>query len=716
MTAQPTSPESAKASSAREAMFYDTALRLYVGALALSALEAGLVAARSPGGGASTALTAWLELQPAGFVLTTGLAALLWFARRTLAKGRDAQLLPPAGVPKVRDVVLAAAVLSGPLLGLWQAALLPTFAFRNHELAALLGIALSIALLAVAVLCALWLLSQLMQQRGPRRGRLIRIAACISLLGSVAVIGRAGVIELDPALFAGLAVGGLATWIWRQRSSSAARARKVWLGAGLFAFLGASAAHVAEADALPRIAQQGAWSRYGVAVLRSATDFDRDGYSGWFAGGDCAPFDARVHPGAREIPRDGIDNNCVAGDGGLASAPSAPASEPAPPASVPRPLHFLLITVETLRADHVSFAGSARHDTTPRLKELAKSSTVFTRAYATTPATRLSLAALLSGQQPSSIHWQSQAQFRQMRRLDPSLPWLPTLLQQHGYATYAVHPNFRAFTAVEHAGFDRGFSVYDVSTPVVYVGGTMRGFPSGEQVDRALALLDQRDQRPFFMWLHLLEPHFEYEQSANVPRFGSSEQDRYDAEIAEVDRQIGRLLDGLRSRELSDRTLIAVTGDHGEEFGEHGQRWHNSNLYEPQLRTAALLHVPGLPARRIDAAVSLLDFLPTWLPLLRIQSPAPLSGRNLLAKAAANAPFLVENFRVDDGSNWKLGIVDWPLKLIYTPSTAQMEAYDLQRDPAERRQLEPGTRQLQPLLTTLFQYIENAPGPATEAP
>jgi len=716
MTTPAPSPEPANASSPREPVGFDTALRLYVGALALSALEAGLVAARSPGAAATTALTAWLELQPAAFVLTSALAALLWFAQRALAKGRDAQLLPPAGAPPLREVALVIAVLSGPLLGSWQAALLPTFTFQNRELAALLAITASIGLLALATLCALWLLAQLMQHRASRWGRLIRIAAALSLLGSLVVIGRAGITALDPALFAGLAVAGLATWVWRQRSSSAARARQFWLGAGLFACLGGGVAHVADADALPRIAQQGAWSRYGVALLRRVTDFDRDGYSGWFAGGDCAPFDARVHPGAREVPRDGVDNNCVAGDGGLASPAAPPAAEPAPPASVPRPLHFLLITVETLRADHVSFAGASRRDTTPRLKELAKNSTVFTRAYATTPATRLSLAALLSGQQPSSIRWQSQAQFRQMRRLDPALPWLPTLLQQHGYATYAVHPNFRAFTSVEHAGFDRGFSVYDVSTPVLYVGGTMRGFPSGEQVDRALALLDQRDQRPLFLWLHLLEPHFDYEQSAHVPRFGNSEQDRYDAEIAEVDRQIGRLLDGLRARELSDRTLVAVTGDHGEEFGEHGQRWHNSNLYDPQLRTAALLHVPGLPARRIDAAVSLLDFLPTWLPLLRIQSPAPLSGRNLLAQASTNARFLVENFRVDDGSNWKLAVVDWPLKLIYTPSTAQMEAYDLQRDPAEQRQLEPGTRQLQPLLTTLFQYIENAPGPATEAP
>ena len=158
----------------------------------------------------------------------------------------------------------------------------------------------------------------------------------------------------------------------------------------------------------------------------------------------------------------------------------------------------------------------------------------------------------------------------------------------------------------------------------------MHGFPGGLQVDRALSLVDGVGDQPFLLWVHLLEPHYLYEQPPLAPRFGVTERDLYDAEIAEADRQAGRLVDGLAARGLLERSILLVAGDHGEEFGEHGERWHTSNLYEPQVHTAGLLRVPGVAGRRLRTPVALTDFAPTLLDLLG--KPAGLTrmhGRNL---------------------------------------------------------------------------------------
>jgi arylsulfatase A-like enzyme len=300
-----------------------------------------------------------------------------------------------------------------------------------------------------------------------------------------------------------------------------------------------------------------------------------------------------------------------------------------------------------------------------------------------------------------------------MRRLSPETFWLPEALNQQGYATLAVLTDFRAFTQQENAGFSRGFTRYDTSTELAYSGGTMHGFPGGAQVDRALALLDETAGRPLFLWLHLLEPHYLYQQSPDVPRFGADELARYDAEIAEADRQVGRLLDGLRARQLLDTTLFVVTGDHGEEFGEHGQRWHGSNLYEPQLRTATLWHVPGLGPKRVSAPVSFLDFVPTLLDLLGLEGELePSLGRNLAPLLREGKPvepgFFIENFKVDDGTQYLLGLVDWPFKLLRTGPDAPLELYDLARDPTETRDLwradEPVSRRLS---NRLYEYLES---------
>ncbi|HWA71343.1 MAG TPA: sulfatase-like hydrolase/transferase [Polyangiaceae bacterium] len=613
---------------------------------------------------------------------------------------------------------IAAASCVAPLAVLASSRIVWTLTgeLRNRELAALACALLSLLFAIVAALVWAYLLTVARSLRERRRGAGLALTLVPGILLSLATLCwfflEAGLRQLDPFLLVAPCAALVATPVAFRLHLLLQRRGSPWTAlaaATCVSVLGALTSLIVPATTA-RTYQSGAWSRPAISILRALTDFDRDGYSSFFGGGDCAPFDPNVHPGAKEIPRDGIDNNCFGGDGGHARPLVAPApGHESSKGEGPR-LNLVLITIETLRADHVSFLGYHR-STTPRLDELAKTSAVFERSYATTPTTRLSVAALLSGLLPSSIRWLNQSRERQMRRIAADTPWLPALLAERGYFTLAVHTNFRAFTAVESAGFDRGFARYDTSTTFSYSGGTMHGFPGEAQVDRALSLLDERGGRPLFLWLHLLEPHYLYEQSPNVPSFGGDELALYDAEIAEADRQVGRLLDGLRARDLFDSSLLVITGDHGEEFGEHGQRFHGSNLFDPQLRTATLLRMPGLGPRRVREATSLLDLAPTVLRFLGVEGGFDQAmGRDLVPLLRDGRPlepgFLIENFRVDDGTQALLGVLDFPFKLVQTEQ--RLSLYDLSRDPGETRNLwQPSDEVSRRLTDRLYEYMES---------
>jgi arylsulfatase A-like enzyme len=448
-----------------------------------------------------------------------------------------------------------------------------------------------------------------------------------------------------------------------------------------------------------------------MAGVQQLTDFDGDGYSGFLGGGDCAPFNAAINPAAFEIVGDGIDNNCVAGDAGRASLPRRPSWGKSVHGSLSN-LNVVVVTIETLRYDHASFVR-ATNDTTPVLRGLASESLVFERMYSAAPFTRLALASLFSSYAPSEIDWLPQAPEKRMRRLGPKTPWLPELLRARGYETIAVLTDFSAFTRQEDAGFERGFQHYDITTKLEYRGGTMWGFPAAEQVDKALGYVE-RAQRPFLLWLHLFEPHYRYEQPPGAPRFGSDERSRYDAEIWYADQQLGRLIEGLRRQQVWDKTVLLVTGDHGEAFGEHADRWHGSNLHDPQLRPAALLRVPGVTGKRLDVSVTFTDLAPTLARVLgdrqtfdqlRGRSLAPLMHHATLPEGQND--FVAETFSVDDGHAYQAALIAYPLKLIYVETGRTFRLFDLVADPNETRPLDPtADPRGAPLMAALVGYLE----------
>lgn len=678
---------------------------------ALGALRAGLDAPRA-------------ALQHFGWSLGVwGLPCALWAALSALLLAaliddRPLQLAVREQWARAeqRERLGAALLVAAPLLACVYALALGLRRYHNAELAAALLTFLVSSALLLSLACLPLLLGWV--RRGRARGaaaRLLRWALALDALVLCWLVleSWSGLAQLDGGLIAA-PLGFVAAGIWCDRSPRirALGLRALWL---LLTPLGALLLWTLLSGEIAgvELARRGVWSPYLVAGLRTASDLDGDGYSSLLGGGDCAPLDSAVHPGASEISGDGIDNNCVGGDAGgdwQARRPSWGAQVH----GSPKNLNVVIVTIETFRRDHASFLRSER-DTTPELRALAKDALVFERMYSAAPLTRLALASLFSSYAPSEIAWQPQGREKRMRRIGPETPWLPELLGARGYDTLAVLTDFSAFTPQEDAGFERGFRHYDLSTRLEYRGGTMRGFPAAEQLDKTLVLL-QTLKRPFLLWVHLFEPHYVYEQPAGAPVFGEGEQARYDAEIWHVDRQLGRLFRELRRLGMWDETVLFVSGDHGEAFGEHQDRWHGSNLHDPQLCPAALLRVPGVTGRRVAEAVTFTDIAPTIARVLgERQIFDRLRGRSLTPflhgkpLPEGSRGFVVESFSVDDGHAYQAAFIDYPLKLIYSEDGRRFSLFDLQRDPLERRALDASSDpRASSLLKSLTGYLEHA--------
>lgn len=658
---------------------------------------------------ASWTLGVWLLPCALGACVAAVLLALLCDEESLLELGRR-RLSDSAG----RDA--AAVTLGGAasLLAWVYVTARAAHRFRNVELASLLVAALSACgalLLAAVAVRALRALERRRRAERPFPALAAAVGASALTLGWLLFEARDGLVQLDGRLL-GAPLGFAAAFVLGDRSLRvrSCGTRGALVGAALAA-LTCVAWVRSPARAVAALAEHGAWTPRVIGALRAVSDFDRDGYSSLLGGGDCAAFDSAVHPGRAEVSGDGVDNNCIGGDGGKAALPRRPSWGAAAHGS-PSNLNVVIVTIETLRHDHASFVRAAR-DTTPNLRALAGESLVFERMYSAAPLTRLSLATLFSSYAPSEIDWQPLPAGKRMRRIGPRTPWLPELLAARGYETIAVLTDFSAFTAQEDAGFERGFRRYDTSTKMNYRGGTMWGFPAAEQVDKALGHLKQA-RTPFLLWLHLFEPHYTYEQPPDAPRFGDDERARYDAEIWHADRQLGRLIAGLRELGVWDKTVLLATGDHGEAFGEHDDRWHGSNLFDPQLRPAALLRIPGMPGKRVDVSVGFSDLAPTLARVLgdrasfeqlRGRSLTPLLHRRRLPDD--DNLLIAESFSVDDGQAYQAAVISYPLKLIYVEAGRRFSLFDLSADPRERRPIEPKDDQrAAPLMVELIGYLE----------
>ncbi len=284
----------------------------------------------------------------------------------------------------------------------------------------------------------------------------------------------------------------------------------------------------------------------------------------------------------RENPEPSARTKGVEVAGELASARVAPVDAP----------DVVLITIDTLRADHVGAYG-ADHGATPNIDRLAEESVLFESALTTAPLTLPAHASMMTGLLPP----QHGVRHNGVYFLRNEARTLAEEFREGGWATGAV---LGAFVLSSQFGLQQGFDLYDDHFGEHRSSGS--GFverSAGEVTDQALRWVESVDA-PFFLWVHYYDPHADYHPvEPHKSRFPGSP---YVAEIAYTDAELGRLLEALRSRDRWANTVVALTSDHGEGLGQHGESTHGYFLYESVLRVPLLLRGPGLNAgnRRSD--------------------------------------------------------------------------------------------------------------------
>jgi len=349
--------------------------------------------------------------------------------------------------------------------------------------------------------------------------------------------------------------------------------------------------------------------------------------------------------------------------------------------------NLLLVTVDTVRADHLGSYGYSAA-VTPFLDRLAGEGVRFDAVSSTVPLTLPSHATMLSGLLPLHHGLRNNG----VGALPAGTGTLATLLAGSHYRTGAF---VGAFVLDGRFGLKPGFEVYDDEIPRDPKAGVSLEAerPGREVVDRALDWLAQKDNRPFFLWVHLYDAHAPY---TPPPAWAARHPGRpYDGEISEVDEQVGRLLAELDRQGLAKRTVVAVAADHGESLGEHGELTHGLLLYEPTLHVPLILRAPGrLAPRVVRAPVSLVDLAPTLAGLLgkTFAGPGlkPRDGRDLAADLlAGREPGAAEVY----AESQYPAIFGWSplaalrrreLKYISAP---RPELYDLAKDPKETTNL-----------------------------
>ena len=372
----------------------------------------------------------------------------------------------------------------------------------------------------------------------------------------------------------------------------------------------------------------------------------------------------------------------------------------------PRRPNVLLYVVDTLRADALQVYDGGGVET-PAIEQLAAEAVVYERAYAPSSWTRPSIVSLLTGLRPDvhGVETRHQGAPRELHLLSEHF-------RKAGYATGAIvtNPNVGRFF-----GFDQGYD--DFIEAFAGNTGSAAGYGSKSDVvtARAIEWIDGVPE-PFFLLLHTTDPHWPYDpptrfdptrgdpslaassREIEATRPWSEEENRvlrelYRGEIAFNDESFGRLLDHLRVRGLYDETVIVFTSDHGEEFGEHGDKGHGKTLFEEQVHIPLIVRRPDEPAAgaRSSVPVQLVDVAPTLLALAGLAPPERVAG-HVISPEGNDAPAAIYASLRLDGLQGQM-LLDSQWKLIHHSPIRARETgirgglFNLADDPHERNDL-----------------------------
>jgi arylsulfatase A-like enzyme len=341
----------------------------------------------------------------------------------------------------------------------------------------------------------------------------------------------------------------------------------------------------------------------------------------------------------------------------------------------------LLVTLDTTRADALSCYGE-RSGTTPELDALARESVLYERAFTSAPITLTAHASMLTGLAPPRHGLRDNG----IAALDPAARTLAEAARAAGVQTAA----FVGAVVLDRAlGLDQGFDVYDGPPARRSQSGHPTERPAKSVIDAALSWLAGRDRaRPFFAWVHLYDAHHPYEPRRALPE-KSTELERYLAEVSEMDAELGRLFAWLRAEDLLGETLVCVTADHGEAFGEHQELTHGAFCWNTTLRVPLLVRHPdgsraGERSRELAGAV---DVAPTLAEALGTTLGPDVDGHSLLAPRAGSEPWLyIESYAAYLAFGWS-PLAGWITEEEKYLHGSRPELYDLASDPGEEHDL-----------------------------
>jgi tetratricopeptide (TPR) repeat protein len=361
---------------------------------------------------------------------------------------------------------------------------------------------------------------------------------------------------------------------------------------------------------------------------------------------------------------------------------------------------IVLVTIDTFRADRLG------RGFTPAIDALAARGLRFTNARTTVPLTLPAHASLMTGQLPAMHGVRENG-----ATLSPDAPRIAPVLKNAGYATGAF---VGAFVLDRRFGLAAGFDRYDdqVRRDPRAMDRLEAERPAGQVIDAALAWLSGV-RAPFFLWVHLYDPHVPYTPPDEFRRLAGG--DAYNGEIAYADAQVGRLLQAVAARSRERTPVVAILGDHGEGLGEHGERTHGMLAYDSTLRIPLVLAGPGIAPGVNEAPASIVDVPPTLLRLAGGIQPggARLDGADLLGARQVDRDVVAETMypraagwhplSVLAGERWKL------------IKSSELELYDLAQDPSERTEVAASHPALvQGMSAQLGKLSASVPAPAVD--
>ncbi|MCL2779097.1 MAG: sulfatase-like hydrolase/transferase [Polyangiaceae bacterium] len=339
---------------------------------------------------------------------------------------------------------------------------------------------------------------------------------------------------------------------------------------------------------------------------------------------------------------------------------------------------IVLISIDALRADHLSSYGYARK-TSPNIDRLAARGVRFTHAYCPTPHTSYSITSMMAG-----------TYMRPLLTLgvgDDSEMWAD-ILRRYGYRTAAFYPpavffiDAHRFTTIRDRSLGFEYKKEEFTKPELrraQIAEYLANASSDHGPNHGL----NHEGQPLFLWVHLFEPHEPYEMHPEHPFSGSSGSDSldaYDSEIATADAFVGEVIDLVNA--YRPGATILVTADHGEEFGDHGGHYHGTSVYEEQVRVPLVIAGQGIAPRVVDTPVQTIDLLPTTLAALDIPMPARLRGRDLGPLITGHAPANDEGLAFAETDDYTL-VARGTDRLVCARKISACTLFDVQQDPGE---------------------------------